>query len=356
MTQLFKNFKDRATLHTLYKALMLACILIHSIYIFIFLMIDIKVLVYINCFSVATYIFLFFLVKKSNYIVASISTYFEVCVHSIIVTVALGWQFGFALQIIALIPISFYLPFKNHKLSYIFSFISTAVFLGLKFFTFFNLPICNNLENGFYERILYILNSFVCVIPMVIFAGIYSSYVKKSQNILSSQNKDLLQLASLDPLTGLLNRRSMVAKLELAYLDREKYRKNFSLCICDIDDFKKVNDIYGHDCGDYVLKSLAKILRTNLSEECSICRWGGEEILILLPDTNCDNGQSTIENLRQIIQKTDLKYDNKKINITLTFGVTCGDEYTSISDMLLQADRNLYKGKNSGKNCVIIDY
>ena len=365
MTKSFKTFKRvmnkkifnkfNFTILTLYKTIAIACAIIHLSYYAIFSILGIKPLVLFNGFSVILYILLIVFLFKEHYVSTMLAAYVEICLHSVFATILIGWQYGFPLQIICLIPVVFYWPFKKKYTAYLCSSLSAAVLILLKLITLSHPAIYNEIPDGSTETFLYIYNFCISIIPMVIFSSMYSISTRTSQEILSEKNRNLLQLASIDPLTGLLNRRSMVTKLEDAYYEREKNGRIFSLVICDIDDFKKVNDKYGHDCGDYVLKSLAKLMKNSLQNNCTICRWGGEEILILFSDFCCEAACEAVEKLRNEIETTPFIYNNIHINLTLTFGVSSGSDDCSISDILLQIDKNLYKGKNCGKNCVISD-
>ncbi len=347
--------KLNISLMTIYKAILLSCVLIHLSYLVIFAVIGVKFLAVFNFFSVILYIILFVLLLQNKYVSAVMLSYIEICIHSVIATVLLGWDCGFCLHIITLIPIAFYWPFKKNYTPYIFSGFSALFFVLLKIYSYSNLPVYREISTLGIGELLYLYNSFMSIIILIILTSIHSIFTRNSQTILSEKNKNLLHLASTDPLTGLLNRRSMVNKLEDAYTTMLKFGKGFSVALCDIDDFKKVNDCYGHDCGDYVLKALAKLFRTTLKDDFSVCRWGGEEILILYPNVPCSYAGEICENLRAIIEAYMFTYSNTTFKITMTFGVSGCDEDSSISDMLIEADRNLYRGKNNGKNCVISD-
>ena len=126
----------------------------------------------------------------------------------------------------------------------------------------------------------------------------------------------------------------------------------FSFILADIDDFKKVNDIYGHDAGDIVLKRTSKIIMDIIQDEGAVCRWGGEEILILTYK-DLSNAINLAEKIRTSVQSTSFVFNNTYIKATLTLGVATFKPDLSINKLISQADANLYKGKKSTKNCVI---
>ncbi len=152
------------------------------------------------------------------------------------------------------------------------------------------------------------------------------------------KNKKISKEALYDELTEILNRRGVLEKL--------KDVKNGSILFFDIDDFKKVNDTYGHEFGDFVLKELGKILKNVFRKSDIIGRWGGEEFIVILPNTEYETAFKLAEKLRKIIEG----YDFKGRKITVSIGVS---EYSGhFEKELKNADESLYNAKNSGKNRV----
>ena len=157
-----------------------------------------------------------------------------------------------------------------------------------------------------------------------------------------------------DPLTGLYNRRYIMGKLENEFISYKRNKKKFSLIMADIDWFKKINDTFGHDCGDHVLKVVSKTLQDAVREQDVISRWGGEEFLILLPETEIEGARILAVRIRKIIEEQIVEYNKKQVLITMTFGVTVNEDYETIEDTIKKADNALYKGKSRGRNCVIL--
>ncbi|MCR5625969.1 MAG: GGDEF domain-containing protein [Lachnospiraceae bacterium] len=156
-----------------------------------------------------------------------------------------------------------------------------------------------------------------------------------------------------DPLTQLLTRRKMNSCLMQAYEAAEKNEEIFSLLMIDIDDFKKVNDTYGHDCGDSVLKYVSGAVLSAVKKDDKVFRWGGEEILVLL---KCD-GESAVkvgEHIKKIITDHRIFYsDDIKVSVSVTIGVASYTAGCDIKTLTEEADRNLYYGKQNGKNRVV---
>lgn len=160
-----------------------------------------------------------------------------------------------------------------------------------------------------------------------------------------------------DKLTELKNRMGFYSDYGKTYekmlLDAEKMC-SISLFICDIDHFKRVNDTYGHNAGDAVLCHVANIFRKN----CRICdgvyRWGGEEFIVILPDTSLEKAAEAADRLRLCVMDSVCHYEDLDIKVTMSFGVTTIDPIFSIEENIKHADDKLYTAKESGRNRVIV--
>lgn len=165
------------------------------------------------------------------------------------------------------------------------------------------------------------------------------------------ENLNTLEKASLtDTLTQLYNRRALDNKLEELYANFERYKTTFSVIIIDIDYFKKVNDTYGHDIGDSVLKEFATILRKNIRSTDVVGRWGGEEFLVICPETDHLGVKIQAEHLRQNIEKYNFKVVGQK---TASLGTSEIKENMTLSEVVEKADEALYEAKESGRNKVV---
>ena len=161
--------------------------------------------------------------------------------------------------------------------------------------------------------------------------------------------------AKLDPLTKLYNKKSFEKILEEYIRLYKKYGRIFSLILLDIDNFKAVNDTYGHVIGDEVLKHVAGILKQYLREKDIVARVGGEEFAILLPGVDITLAYKIAERIRTILENRIITVDRKSINITASFGLMeINDDIKDARDMLQSVDRALYRAKKEGKNKVIL--
>ncbi len=173
-------------------------------------------------------------------------------------------------------------------------------------------------------------------------------YSSISENI--TDKKRIEELSVTDKLTGLYNR-LMIDELLLKQMDLHKrYDTSFSIILFDIDNFKNVNDTYGHDVGDYVLEEIAKILKINIRKTDEVGRWGGEEFIIICPNTNENNSFIVAENIRESIEEFVFKLVDKQ---TVSAGVTQFKSDDTISSLFKRVDTCLYQAKKEGKNKTI---
>jgi len=169
-----------------------------------------------------------------------------------------------------------------------------------------------------------------------------------------NKEKELKQLSVTDHLTNLLNRRGMLKKIEDEKRRSDRAVNPFTLILCDIDKFKTINDTYGHIMGDMVLEGISKVLLRSIRKIDSAARWGGDEFLLLLPETDQKGGVIVSEKIKQLLARTSLLVvNNQKIPVTLTFGVGTIDKYSNINESISKIDNALYQGKTNGRDCIV---
>lgn len=172
------------------------------------------------------------------------------------------------------------------------------------------------------------------------------------QHEVTAMNNALESLSRTDELTGLINRRDMRERLSEEVARFKQNKRPFSIVMGDIDHFKKVNDDYGHDCGDTMLKRIAAEMELLTKEQDKVCRWGGEEFLLLLPETNLEEGAEVAERLRMSLESFAIKYGTTTLSATMSFGVAEFNGSESLLDCVKRADRRLYVSKDRGRNQV----
>lgn len=161
------------------------------------------------------------------------------------------------------------------------------------------------------------------------------------------------ELAAHDELTGLYNRRSASERLEIEVARSGRTHRPFSIALVDVDDFKRINDERGHPCGDEVLRQLAQLLTASVRSQDLVSRWGGEEFLLILPETSRDGALALAEKLRQAVAAVRIADPAGELTVTVTLGVATYDRLGSLADCLRSADEALYAGKRAGKNRVV---
>ena len=163
------------------------------------------------------------------------------------------------------------------------------------------------------------------------------------------------KLALYDSLTGLYNRRGMDLSLNHIVPAAHRAENCISAINMDIDFFKKINDAYGHDAGDYVLKKFAEALLNNVRPNDVCCRLGGEEFVIVLPEAKQDYAVMVAERIRQEIEALELMYEDTSITLTSSFGVATHYKNIDIDYLLKDADKALYAAKAGGRNQVSVN-
>ncbi|MBF0225073.1 MAG: diguanylate cyclase [Desulfobacterales bacterium] len=178
-------------------------------------------------------------------------------------------------------------------------------------------------------------------------------YCRKME--LKSAMEKLAQMATRDELTGLYNRRYFRESMERETVRAVRYGAELVLCIFDLDHFKKVNDTYGHLTGDMVLSEIGKMLQERIRGSDLLCRYGGEEFAVILPNTDIENAYKVCDRFRIDLSLYDFSYESIKFRMTTSIGIaTLKDaEFQSPQELVLRADQALYRAKESGRNKVI---
>ncbi|MGE4399693.1 MAG: diguanylate cyclase [Campylobacterales bacterium] len=185
------------------------------------------------------------------------------------------------------------------------------------------------------------------------FVGVFSDITERKllEEELSRERELLRHQAAYDKLTEIYNRQKFEDALAVEFDRNARYRTDFSLIMLDIDNFKSINDTYGHQIGDYVLKEIAFTLKGSVRKMDTVCRWGGEEFLILAPQTDIKGAASIAENLREIIEN---KIFGEAGRVTCSFGVTALESTDDKDSLLSRVDEAMYVSKKEGKNRVTL--
>lgn len=289
-------------------------------------------------------LFCFYFIKKKMFYEWTGALY-GVCLDMMTAgTICMGFGYGFAMYSIPIIAVSFYIYYiaKKAKIRPINPNMLSCLSIGTFFISitqsYINGPIYTINEQVQMRFLLF--NSISVFTILIIFIKLFMLAIKNNETQLS-------ELALKDKLTGLYNRHYLLSYIES--IDNQKLA-DYWLAMLDIDDFKKINDQYGHDCGDQVLKQIADIIN-KFCCNCTVCRWGGEEFIILGSKDNSDI--KILSELKNRIAQNKIQYDNNMLNITATIGAQNYKKFDNVDIWISEADKKLYRGKNNGKNVVV---
>ncbi|MCM1166098.1 MAG: GGDEF domain-containing protein [Lachnospiraceae bacterium] len=360
----------------------------HLTFLITFMFFGLYMMVCINVVSVLLYVISGTYTMKHNieghalgWIIAMFA---EILIHAVIVTVIQGTEVFFFLYPLMAFPLyGYYLwVYCNRD-----TFIKSAVAFGM--ITFFSLVIVLGMVETIGSLyvvldmhtlshteiiILRFINVTYTLVMVIAFVLIFFLEVTSLVGKLKESNEQLNYIATHDALTGLNNRHSLWAFFD----ELEKSGERYCVVMGDLDDFKKINDTYGHDCGDVVLKSVASIIIENTNDGEMACRWGGEEMLIVMRGSH-EDCFARISVVKSEISSLGITSDGKPVKVTMTFGFADSEEknaalalrdlaentvdnsapiasphhHQGIDSLISMVDKRLYIGKRSGKNVIV---
>ena len=344
-----------------YRFMCLSAAFIHLIFCISMGAIGANILCYYNIFIVYFYCFLgIVLTNRKKFRLIMVLFFIEVEFHSFLASVLLGWDWGFMLYTIALIPAAFYLANsltnRSKHVAYsiwLSAFVMVAYLAGSIVQPMVN-PMYGYLSNTTAYFFIRYFNIFIAFIILLTFSALFALETSYMENLLEKENLKLGIEASYDPLTRLLNRRSMTRYMTDEIEIANDTTGKFCLVMLDIDDFKNINDAYGHDIGDRVLVALADLIKTEVRESDYSCRWGGEEFLLFIHGDKQET-YFVADRIRRKLEETPVKnkYDGN-FKVTATFGIAEYKSYMPLRTIIDEADEKLYYGKKHGKNQVVV--
>ena len=323
-------------------------LLVHVAMFFLFRYFEVMPMMYFNIFSMTFYACMMVCIHKEWLRLFVVGTYFEVVAHMVAAVCCVGWDSGFQVTLVGMNVLAFFSEYMGKSMdsempALPLGIVALCAYLSsFMISSFYGSPYSLPHEVEFWLQIVWGIVTF----------GINGLYLQIFVLLTFNSERDLTSLAAHDTLTGLPNRNYMTKRLaELAI--HESTSMQSWIAIADIDDFKRINDAYGHNCGDYVLKTVAAILSEEKSDAV-VCRWGGEEFL-LLGTTGEDYATSCaqLDRIRKTVEGYKFWYGENKMSITITIGVAPFDPDLSTNEWINKADGRLYEGKRSGKNCVV---
>ncbi|MGA1862350.1 diguanylate cyclase [Deferribacter thermophilus] len=178
--------------------------------------------------------------------------------------------------------------------------------------------------------------------------------ILKLERRLKESYQKLYEMATHDALTGILNRGAIEKKLKREVERGKRIGHEVGVILIDIDNFKRINDEYGHQIGDIVLQDVAEVLETNCRRYDYVGRYGGEEFLIVLPGLNSYSTSKVAERIRKEVENRSFHAVNIDLKVTISLGVCSTKEAQDIKDLIKKADEALYKAKREGKNRTVV--
>ncbi len=318
------------------------CIMVHMMLVIMFTIIDRPVLVGLNTVSILFYFVEFVRLGYQRIGIVDLTLfYLDTVVHACICNLEVGWNYGFSLYGLMAIPVTFYISSQEKRIpcpivgSVLLSVLNVAAMMTTSLISYFRAPY----DVAPATVTIFCINMIACAVALMFYTHQFLLDIKHAES-------GLAYLAQYDELTGLRNRHNMDKDL------RAMEGKQYCIAIGDIDDFKKVNDVYGHTNGDVVLSTVATMLKSSLCDTDIVCRWGGEEFLLVICKP-LDFTEKIIESIRKKIEDTGIRISDSTLNITMTFGIADSLEAENVDKLLVIADKRLYYGKNHGKNQVV---
>ncbi|MCP4119102.1 MAG: diguanylate cyclase [Desulfobacteraceae bacterium] len=183
---------------------------------------------------------------------------------------------------------------------------------------------------------------------------VLTELVNERTRELLEQKQQLEHLSRTDPLTGLNNRRGFLERVDQEIQRHRRNKQNMSFILCDVDDFKAVNDTHGHDCGDDVLETMGRLLSREIRGQDILGRWGGEEFILLLPESDPEGAVLLVRRIQGALENQDFSWKGTKLRVTMTYGISLFSHKEGLDASVAKADKALYRGKKQGKNCAVI--
>lgn len=338
-----------------YTLMFLGSAILNVLYVIVFSVENCNPLYTLCLFEAIFYVVLMLVARKATHFYGLlISCSVCMAIHTIVHMFLLGPQYGYQYIFLGFIPVIFCVNYMNN--SPVKASIKSAI--GVVIMYLIVMAICLFLDNPYYKigavsyNIICLSNVFISFGLIIAFMTILVNQMDRYTGTLKTQKNDMEENASIDTLTGLRNRKSLDMYLNKAFARALGDRKYFTILMCDIDNFKHVNDTYGHECGDLVLKNIANIFKSETREDDIVVRWGGEEILIII-DGNNYIAQKIAERCRQAIEDSEVVYKDTTVKVTITIGGASYYQGVDKDTLIGRADSNLYTGKKNGKNQVV---
>ncbi|HVT03921.1 MAG TPA: diguanylate cyclase [Thermoanaerobaculia bacterium] len=312
----------------------------HLAFIPFFYWLGVPVMAFFNIFSTIAWVIAWETNRRGKHWPAINLLTIEVVLHSALATYCMGWDTGFQLYLMPMITVTMI----NNKMKKLTMLVQALGLVGLyaALYTY-----KTSLRQGVISTPL-VTPVYYANVVIVFAALMIISYYFRQASL--TAEKRMEELATTDALTTLANRRRMKQLFDSERARVKRSGRGFTLVLSDIDHFKRFNDTWGHDCGDYVLKEVAATLKRSLREQDTVGRWGGEEFISLLLETNIEQGMQAAEKMRKAIEEERFQFGGHDLSVTMTFGVATFEPGDDLETSIKRSDEALYVGKEGGRN------
>ena len=336
-----------------YRFIYALCFITHAFYAILFYCVGVNELMYFNIGSTVMYLTGLIAVGNNHLTLLWITLLsVEITAHTLLCSIFVGIGYQFSLFSLAIIPVVYFMMYLDPAIKHalvlgsFFALLNVVAMIGV-----LDISACTEPKYVFpikFAASIARFNLILAVLILIFFSVIFIGKINFDLNILKDRNEILDRLANYDQLTGLRNRNHIHEIFDLYVRSTDPY----CVILGDIDDFKHVNDTFGHSAGDEVLKTVSAIISDTVGDKGVVCRWGGEEILILIKGST-DECIAVNEDILRKIRGTEVRSGNYRIKVTMTFGLCDYSSSMNIEKLISLADKRLYIGKTNGKNRIV---
>lgn len=322
---------------------LIMCLCVHVFNVFLFWKFGLFPLVVLNAASSAIYVIFLTIFKNENLRISF--AYFEIIFFSAMTELISGGHLGTLTFVIGMVAVIFFmLPYSNRK-KHIYQLIGAMLAVAISLISVFNYSLYPELMD-----LVLLHSSFVKVMNLIItlFSLFYLTNLYLVE--LKTTREKLDYNINHDVLTGLYNRRFFEGIMKRS---KEEKETSYSVAMLDVDDFKKINDTYGHETGDRVLAAVSKCIEASLPENAVAVRWGGEEFVLYLPQVDSAQALDVLNDFRAKLSEQEIYHKGTRVVITATIGLCTGESIADYEEYIRQADEKLYWGKQHGKNQIV---
>lgn len=321
-----------------------AAAVVHLAFSIVFFALHAPLMGWANLGSIALYGLAYMLLKRRLNRAATVLVWAEILLHALVSTRVLGWESGFHYYVLLMVPMVFVSPSRTLHVKIALGVALAVFYAGLDYLGHHHTPL-SRISPAALAAVRY----FNIATALSLLAYLAHYYLGA---VLSAERR-LQALATTDALTDLANRRRALDVAAQQLGRRRRDGTPLSFILGDVDHFKSINDRFGHEVGDRVLVDVAQALRRATREYDTVCRWGGEEFLVLLPETALSAALQVAERARDAVQQARVSHQGHALAVTITLGVSTLRDGESLEEAIARADAAMYRGKVGGRNrCV----